>query len=139
VRKKQGAEVVGDVTSPKFPRKPRASRNQDAGQGDANVKKNAGKTIVPGKSGIPARVSGQKRKEYRPKNITTTNTDDSALDLSLVPVKIGYGCTSIPVATVDGDNSFVVEPNKKQKMVSPSSSDRSADQAAAACQPCHTQ
>jgi hypothetical protein len=126
---------VGDVPPPpKKPRKLRASRTQATGGGDARMHAGTGKGIAGG----AGRVSGQKRKVYRPKIQEAVHPDVNPSALPLVPVA-SPSASSVPsIDFVEGGSNSVADSNKKQR-TDTSSSQRSADQAAAAEQPCQTQ
>jgi hypothetical protein len=83
-------------------------------------------------------LSGHKRKEYRPKVQGSSSVVDDP-GLAIILIVDGTEVASIPTTTMDGGEDTVEksDSNKKQKMVSPSTSIRSADQAEAAVQPCH--
>jgi hypothetical protein len=85
------------------------------------------------------RVSGQKRKVYRPKNQQPGRDSGDASALVIVPVTEGILNASVLATTEDGGSAVVAELDSNKKQKTASSSIRSADQAEAARQPCHTQ
>ena len=90
-----------------------------AGQPDADAQGN-GKAVVLAQGGN-AKVSGQKRKVYRPIVRTTPVVQES----SQLPLMLTDGKSSgasVPVVATDGDPSPVTDSNKKQRKDSPSSS-----------------
>jgi hypothetical protein len=121
---------AGEVNSPVKP-KPRARKPR------ANASVNNGKAASVVK-GDTRRMSGQKRKEYRLKVLTTQNTDpDATLSTGLPTVAIVPASDVLP-ATEDG-GSELVDSNKKHKLDTNVGQHRSADPAAAAEQPRLTQ
>uniref|UniRef100_A0ACD5VIC1 Uncharacterized protein n=1 Tax=Avena sativa TaxID=4498 RepID=A0ACD5VIC1_AVESA len=137
---KKGGGGSGDVSSPKKPRKPRTTRTATTPSSAAGAMKGFGTSVQKDSGGVP-RVSGQKRKEYRPKVQPADRVEGDTPVLTMVPVRQGTVSASILATTEDGGSLVVEEadPNKRQKTVSPSKAHRSADQAEAAAQPCRTQ
>jgi hypothetical protein len=77
-----GADASGEFNSPKNPRKPRAPRTQPASATDVKAKSGSGSSAAGG----AGRISGQKRKEYRPKIKGIEHVDANPSNLPLVPV-----------------------------------------------------
>jgi hypothetical protein len=129
-----GGEGVGDVTSPKKSRKPRATRTQATGEGDVRMHADTGKGVASG----TGRVSGKKRKVYRPKIQEAVHAEVHPINLPLVPAASPSARNLPPIDAVEGGSNSAADSNKKQKTEA-LSVQRSADQEAAAEQPCQTQ
>jgi hypothetical protein len=133
---KQAGEAVGEITSPKKPKQTRSGHTTTAsageGAGRGKVRKNL--NVAPGNTG---RVTGQKRKEYRPKHVNTTAATHP--EMPTVPLAIvGVEGSSLEPSVSEGELSGL-DSNKKQKKDQEKDSHRSADLAEAAEQPCRTQ
>jgi hypothetical protein len=121
---------TGEITSPVKPKKTRARKPKDTDTG-----KGAALASTEG-----TRVSGQKRKIYRPKTVAIPETTvTNGGPLMILPTADTEVLTTISQATGNGGEEIVAEPSKKQRLSVSNLDDRSADLAAAVEQPRPTQ